>query len=77
MGLPPKRFPVWQQMAVDMATRLGTEPVAAAELLGKALNNPTDAAAKLRRQGVLLSEDTQKAIDKMVDDGRHGRRAEA
>lgn len=65
-GIAEQTFPGVAQMAVDMATRLGTEPVAAAQLLGKALNDPTDAAARLARQGILLSEDTKTAIESMV-----------
>lgn len=43
-------------LSVDMATRLGTEPAAAAETLGRALQSPFDAQAKLAKQGIILDE---------------------
>ncbi len=48
------------QLSVDMAQALGKDPAAAAEFLGRALQKPFDAAAKLAKEGIVLS-DSQKA----------------
>lgn len=49
-----------QQAALDMATRLGGEPQAAAIMLGKALNDPVAGITALTRVGVQFT-DAQKA----------------
>jgi hypothetical protein len=48
------------QLSVDMAQSLGKDPAAAAEFLGRALQKPFDAANKLAKEGVVLT-DSQKA----------------
>lgn len=62
-------FPGVMQAAVDMATAMGTEPAAAAAMLGKALDDPANAAAKLKRAGVALNEEQQAMIEKMTAAG--------
>lgn len=49
------------QLAIDMAQRLGTDPAAAADTLGRALQKPFEAEAKLAKQGIVLT-DQQKAM---------------
>lgn len=44
------------QLSVDMAQNLGTEPAAAAKILGLALQKPFDAEAKLAKQGIVLTD---------------------
>jgi len=55
-----REFDRAQQAAVDMATRLGTEPQSAAIMLGKALNDPIKGITALTRVGVQFT-DAQKA----------------
>jgi hypothetical protein len=55
-----EQFDRAQQAAVDMATRLGTEPQSAAIMLGKALNDPIKGITALTRVGVQFT-DAQKA----------------
>jgi hypothetical protein len=46
-------------LAVDMAQNLGKEPAAAAEFLGRALQKPFDATAKLAKEGIVLNDQQQ------------------
>lgn len=55
-----EQFDRAQQAAIDMATRLGGEPQAAAISLGKALNDPVKGITALTRVGVQFTE-AQKA----------------
>jgi hypothetical protein len=55
-----EQFDRAQQAAIDMATRLGTEPQSAAIALGKALNDPVKGITSLTRVGVQFTE-AQKA----------------
>jgi hypothetical protein len=43
-------------LAVDMAQSLGQAPAQAAEFLGRALQKPFDASAKLAKQGIILTD---------------------
>lgn len=56
-------------LAVDMAQRLGSEPAAAAETLGRALQKPEDASAKLAKMGIVLTDAQKAMIKTMVDAG--------
>lgn len=58
-------FPQVSQAAADMAARLGTDPVAAAQLLGKALDDPTQGIGKLRAAQIVLSKSTQDQVKQM------------
>lgn len=57
------------QLSVDMATRLGTEPAAAAETLGRALANPAEAQGRLAKMGVILTDAENDVIKSMVEAG--------
>lgn len=58
-----------QQAAVDMATRLGTEPQAAAIMLGKALNDPVKGLTALSKVGVSFTAAQKEQIKAMVAAG--------
>lgn len=65
-----KHFAQASQAMVDMAASMGTEPVAAAKMLGKALANPEKGMTLLGRAGVRLTkqqEDQIKAMSKAGD----------
>lgn len=55
-----------QQAAIDMATRLGGEPQAAAIQLGKALNDPVKGIAALTKAGVQFSAAQKAQIAEMM-----------
>lgn len=59
-----------QQAAVDMATRLGGEPQAAAIMLGKALNDPLKGITALTRVGVSFTEQQKAQIKAMAESGQ-------
>lgn len=54
-----------QQAALDMATRMGGEPQAAAIMLGKALNDPVKGISALTRVGVQFTEQQKAQIAAM------------
>lgn len=58
-----------QQAAIDMATRMGSDPQAAAIMLGKALNDPIQGITALSRVGVQLSESQKAQIKSFVKVG--------
>jgi hypothetical protein len=60
-----KEFDRAQQAAIDMATRLGGEPQAAAIMLGKALNDPVKGITALTRVGVQFTEQQKAQIAAM------------
>lgn len=62
-----EQFDRAQQAAIDMATRLGSDPQAAAVMLGKALNDPVKGITALTRVGVQFT-DAQKAQIKAFQD---------
>lgn len=64
-----EQFDRAQQAAVDMATRLGGEPQAAAIMLGKALNDPVKGITALTRVGVQFTEQQKAQIGAMQDAG--------
>jgi phage-related minor tail protein len=64
-----KQFDRAQQAAIDMATRMGTDPQVAAIMLGKALNDPIKGITALSRVGVQLDADQQNMIRSMVAAG--------
>lgn len=55
-----EQFDRAQQAAIDMATRMGSDPQSAAIMLGKALNDPIKGITALTRVGVQFT-DSQKA----------------
>lgn len=64
-----REFDRAQQAAVDMATRLGGEPQAAAIMLGKALNDPVKGIAALTRVGVQFTDAQKAQIRAMTEAG--------
>lgn len=67
-------FPAATKSALDMATAMGTDASSAAQLLGKALESPTQGITILHKAGVQFSE-TQKQQIQLFDET--GRKAEA
>lgn len=65
-----KEFDRAQQAAVDMATRLGGEPQAAAIMLGKALNDPIKGIAALTRVGVQFTAKQKEQIKALQSSGQ-------
>lgn len=57
------------QLSLDMAQTLGTAPADAAKQLGLALQNPFDAAAKLAKQGIVLSESQTATLEAFKANG--------
>jgi phosphoglycolate phosphatase-like HAD superfamily hydrolase len=64
-----EQFDRAQQAALDMATRLGGEPQAAAIMLGKALNDPIKGISALTRVGVQFTEAQKSQIQAMAQAG--------
>lgn len=60
-------FPKATQAAADLASRFGTDLPAAAQQVGRALNNPLQGLQSLRRAGIQFSDSQQAAIKSMVD----------
>jgi hypothetical protein len=58
------------EAALDLSTALGTDLNSAAQLLGKALDNPAKGLSALSRAGVRLSEDQQKLIKRLAETGQ-------
>jgi hypothetical protein len=56
-----------QQAAIDMATRLGSEPQAAAIQLGKALNDPIKGVSALTKVGIQFTDAQKAQIKAMVE----------
>lgn len=64
-----REFDRAQQAAIDMATRLGGEPQAAAIMLGKALNDPVKGITALTRVGVQFTDQQKAQIAAMQQAG--------
>ncbi|WP_288413855.1 phage tail length tape measure family protein [uncultured Novosphingobium sp.] len=64
-----EQFDRAQQAAIDMATRLGGEPQAAAIMLGKALNDPVKGITALTRVGVQFTDAQKNQIKAMTETG--------
>lgn len=62
-------FPMATQAMLDMAQKMGTEPVAASIQLGKALNDPSKGLTALTRVGVTFTERQKKQIETMQKAG--------
>lgn len=58
------------ELALDMAARLGGEASAAAQQLGKALNDPIRGMQLLERQGITLTESQQDVVKTLVATGQ-------
>ena len=57
------------KLSLDMAQTLGADPAAAADTLGRALQKPEDAAAKLAKMGIVLTDQQKEMIKTMVAAG--------
>lgn len=64
-----REFDRAQQAALDMATRLGSAPKAAAISLGKALNDPIKGITALTRVGIQFTDAQKKQIEAMTKAG--------
>lgn len=62
-------FPEVTEMALDMATAMGTDTKSAAIQLGKALNDPKNGMTALTRVGVTFTEAQKKQIEALQDSG--------
>ena len=65
-----EQFDRAQQAAIDMATRLGSDPQAAAVMLGKALNDPAKGISALTRVGVQFTAEQKKQIEAFTKTGQ-------
>ncbi|NLD15876.1 MAG: hypothetical protein GX665_12445 [Gammaproteobacteria bacterium] len=63
-------FPRALQIAIDQQQRLGISITQSAELVGKALQSPSQAMTALGRQGFKLEEDQKKLLKQFEDTGR-------
>lgn len=57
------------KVMVDMAAKMGTDPVSAAQKLGKALNSPGEALSRLKKEGIDFTEEQEAMIQAMADSG--------
>jgi len=62
-------FPVATQLALDLATRLGTDAAGAAQMLGKALAEPGEGLLRLKTAGVTFTDQEEEQIKAMYEAG--------
>jgi hypothetical protein len=62
-------FPEATEATLDLATRLGVDAPQAAQVLGKALNNPIEGLGALRKAGIDFTDAQEKQIKAMVAAG--------
>ena len=62
-------FPQATELALDLATALGTDASSAATMLGKALETPGEGLLRLKAAGVALSDEQINLIQSMADAG--------
>jgi hypothetical protein len=65
-----EQFDRAQQAAIDMATRLGSDPQSAAVMLGKALNDPIKGISALTKVGVQFTESQKAQIKAFAETGQ-------
>ncbi|QUM70840.1 phage tail length tape measure family protein [Sphingopyxis granuli] len=65
-----EQFDRAQQAAIDMATRMGSDPQSAAVMLGKALNDPIKGISALTKVGVQFSAEQKKQIEAFQKTGQ-------
>lgn len=68
-GITKKTLPEASKAMVDLAQRMGIDTVSAAKLLGLALTDPEAGIGRLRRQGVVLSDEQKEQIKTMQKSG--------
>jgi len=69
-GVVGEQFPRAMQVAIDMATRLGTDVPASAEAMGKALDSPKDGLEALSKQGFRFTEDQKALVEQLQKTGK-------
>lgn len=62
-------IPQATEAMLDLATRMGTDTTSAAQVLGKALNNPVDGLTALKKAGIDFTDAQKKQIEAMVAAG--------
>lgn len=62
-------LPEATEAMLDLATRMGTDAEGAAQVLGKALNNPVEGLTALKKAGIDFTDAQQKVIQEMVATG--------
>ena len=62
-------MPGFIQTVLDMAAATGTDAVAAARLLAQAQEDPISALSRLKRQGILVNEETEAQMKAMIEAG--------
>lgn len=62
-------LPQASEAMLDLATRLGVDAPAAAEVLGKALNNPAEGLSRLKKAGIDFTDAQEKQIQSMIAAG--------
>jgi hypothetical protein len=62
-------FPKATQAALDLSAAMGIDLRSAAMAVGKALQEPVEGIAALRRQGVMLADDQERLIKRLVETG--------
>lgn len=55
-------FPAATKATLDLATKMGIDAPSAAQMLGRALNDPTGAVGLLRREGIQLTKQQEEQI---------------
>lgn len=68
-GIKSDVFPGATEAALNMATALKTDATSAAQMLGKALNDPATGLTKLTRNGVVFTAEQKKQIIAMTKAG--------
>lgn len=63
-------FPKAQQAALDLSVAMGTDLSNASTMLGVALEKPSEGATRLRRSGIVLSEQLIATMRNMEENGR-------
>lgn len=63
-------FPAATQSVLDMATALDKDLKSAAEIVGKALNDPVKGVGALAKAGIQFSKDQRNMIETLVETGR-------
>jgi len=63
-------FPQAIQVSADLAAVMGIDITSAAQMLGRALENPTMGMQMLRRQGIMLTVEQQKQLTSLIKLGK-------
>ncbi|GGI16452.1 phage tail length tape measure family protein [Oxalicibacterium faecigallinarum] len=69
-GVVGEQFPAAMQAAIDMASRMGMDVTSAAEMVGKALDVPSQGLTALSKQGFRFTEEEKKLVEALEKTGR-------